>query len=91
MDGPRRLAHLTQTVGDGAGENVSVSIEDDEGNGGQINLAAGGISMVSVENNGGVKGLAFFGGVAPTTQPTGVAVTAEAIHAALVTLGLIGA
>ncbi len=34
--------------------------------------------------------LAFFGG-ALTTKPTGVAVTAAGVHAALVTLGLIGA
>jgi hypothetical protein len=32
-----------------------------------------------------------FYGTAPTTKQTGVAVTAEAIHAALVALGLIGA
>lgn len=39
--------------------------------------------------NGGVR-LGFFGG-GPVDKPTGVAVTAEGIHAALVSLGLIGA
>lgn len=42
----------------------------------------------ALDHNGASVG---FYGTAPTAKQTGVAVTAEAIHAALVTLGLIGA
>jgi hypothetical protein len=44
----------------------------------------GGTRQVQVDNTG----VGFFG-AAPTAKPTGVAVTAAGVHAALVSLGLI--
>jgi hypothetical protein len=48
----------------------------------------GGWQSLTVQASGG--NLAFFGGT-PAAKPTGVAVTAAGVHAALVTLGLIAA
>lgn len=47
-------------------------------------------TLLGMRYEGGAAKLGFFGAT-PVAKPTGVAVTAEAIHAALVSLGLIGA
>jgi hypothetical protein len=61
---------------------------------GAVSLASGdnlhGLTIDSAGVRVGTTKLAFYSGT-PAVQPTGVAVTAEAIHAALVTLGLITA
>lgn len=61
-----------RAIGDGGVNTVRVQIEDDEGSGGTVALSSGGTRMVAVENDGGTKGLAFFGN-APTTQPAAIA------------------
>lgn len=51
-----------------------------------VSLKSGSTTLVSVDSNG----IGFYG-TTPVAKPTGVAVTAAGIHAALVTLGLIAA
>jgi hypothetical protein len=79
-----------------AGENGTVVL-DDEGaqftstaltivNGETVDISGDGGPLVSV-----AAGALGFYGTSPIAKQTGVAVTAEAIHAALVALGLIGA
>lgn len=51
---------------------------------------AGGVKVLELNETGGAPFLGFFG-TAAVAKPTGVAVTAGGIHAALVTLGLIAA
>jgi hypothetical protein len=53
-------------------------------------LIAGGVNVLEFGEGSAAPRLGFFGTVS-VAQPTGVAVTAAAIHAALVTLGLITA
>ncbi|UKA48947.1 hypothetical protein LFT48_16100 [Arthrobacter sp. FW305-123] len=52
--------------------------------------AAPALQVLALGSPGVNQGLAYFG-TAPAAKPTGVAVDASAIHAALVTLGLIAA
>ena len=70
-----------------AGTDTNVdSIIDGKGNaGGKLRDGTGAIKV-----EWGTTGLSFFGG-AEVAKPTGVAVTAAGIHAALVSLGLIAA
>lgn len=69
----------------GTNTNVSMVIRG-KGTGGPILQDGGSNPIVQVNTTG----LGFFGAT-PAAKPTGVAVTAAGIHAALVTLGLIAA
>ena len=57
----------------------------------RLNLIAGGITCMSVEETGGSTPQIGFYATAPISLQTGVAVTAAGVHAALVNLGLITA
>lgn len=57
---------------------------------GHVSLNPGLLTVVRTENVSGTRRLGFFG-TTPVAKPTGVAVDAAGIHAALVTLGLIAA
>jgi hypothetical protein len=67
-------------------DDAALFLVDD--NGGTTCLSVDGTGAVGVAKVGGSLG--FYGG-AKVAKPTGVAVTAAAIHAALVDLGLIAA
>ena len=56
----------------------------------QMRLSVLGTDILTIEKNNGEMRTGFFGKT-PVAKPTGVAVTAAGIHAALVTLGLIAA
>lgn len=87
------------------GDGGRIYITGGAGGGGHVTIAPGGpngqlrlfsadsVHSVTLSNGGleiGATALGFYQAAA-VPQPTGVAVTAEAIHAALVTLGLIAA
>ncbi len=80
-------AYATRSAGANNLTNIGLHVG---ASGGQINYAirttAGDVSLCAT---GGVDKLGFFG-TAPVTKRTGVAVTAAAIHAALVAYGIIG-
>jgi hypothetical protein len=91
--------------GNGAGGGGQVIVQGGTGAGGNVIVGGGGSThnvqmysgdgnqYVQLDNDGlqiGATKLGFFQG-ATVVQPTGVAVTAAAIHAALVSLGLITA
>ena len=69
----------------GGDPNIGMEIETKSA--GELRLQPGNVDAIRMNNT---PAIAFFG-IAPVAQPTGVAVTAAAIHAALVTLGLITA
>jgi hypothetical protein len=56
----------------------------------QLDLIAGGLDCITIREVGAAREIGFYS-TTPTAQQTGVAVSAAAIHAALVTLGLITA
>ena len=69
----------------GGDPNIGMEIETKSA--GELRLQPGNVDAIRMNNT---PAIAFFG-IAPVAQPTSVAVTAAAIHAALVTLGLITA
>lgn len=81
---------------DGNVGTSGISFNNDTDNGfyriGTDNFAAsaGGSKILDLKNNAGTLQMGFFG-TAAVNRPTGVAVDATSIHAALVTLGLITA
>ena len=56
----------------------------------QLDFICGGLNCITIRELGAARQIGFYNAT-PTSQQTGVAVTASAIHAALVTLGLITA
>ncbi len=56
----------------------------------QLDFICGGLNCITIREVGSARQIGFYNAT-PTSQQTGVAVTASAIHAALVTLGLITA
>ena len=69
------------------GGSASIGMEIETKSGGELRLQPGNVDAIRLNNTPGIG----FYGTAPQAQPTGVAVTDAAIHAALVTLGLITA
>lgn len=70
----------------GADVQVSATANCQVNGGTNLELQFDGTTRIELDTTG----IGFFG-TAPVAKPTGVAVTAEGIHAALVTLGLISA
>ncbi len=69
------------------GGDPNITMEIESKGAGEIRLQPGNVDAIRLSET---PGLGFFG-TAPVGRPTGVAVTDAAIHAALVTLGLITA
>ena len=69
------------------GGPVAIGMDIETKGTGELRLQPGNVDAIRLSNT---PGLGFFG-TAPVARPTGVAVTDAAIHAALVTLGLITA
>lgn len=86
-------ADVSVTATGGGNANGLVSLTADTtgvASGGVVATGDGGSAHIKVEADATSGRIGFFT-AAPVAKPTGVAVTAEAIHAALVTLGLIAA
>ncbi len=69
------------------GGDANIGMEIETKSAGELRLQPGNVDAIRMTNT---PAIGFFG-IAPVARPTGVAVTAAGIHAALVTLGLITA